>query len=303
MRRGHWDHRGRSRRSRRWLVALLALLPLAGAASLHSRPQLPIVLHPPISSLEYERSKQYRFAVFQDGRTDFLQPGDILLGRCAGSPVPSLHPQDNWTHAALYVGNGMVVEAANPEENVLKRRLADWQYPRMTWVRYVRVANADEDTRRLAVSFALDQVGKPYDINWLSKQADGNSWYCSEMVWAAYLYGSGGSIDMSGSDLWGVSPDDLASYSDASVIGGHYEFKPGTLWSTWLEAFRQGLSAMAIALLALSLVSLFRLRRWSRQTGIPLWAQPGSPAPQTIPSAPPRAFHFPRPHADSYRVR
>ncbi len=303
MRWRRWDQGGRSRRSRRWLVALLAFLPLAAATSLPSRPQLPIVLHPPMSQLEYERSKQYRFAVFQDGRPEFLQPGDILLGRCEGSPVPSLHPQDNWTHTALYVGNGMVVEAANPEESVLKRRIADWLYPRMTWVSYLRVADADENTRRLAVSFALDQVGKPYDINWLSKQADGGSWYCSELAWAAYLYGSGGAIDMSGSDLWGVSPDDLASYQQAALIGGHYESRPGTLWSSWLEAFREGLLAMVIALFAISLAGLLQLGWWARRTGLTLWERPAWLARPPVPSPHRRGFHFPRARADLYHVR
>jgi len=297
------SRRRRARRSRLWLILLLGALPLAAASSLRSLPAGHIVLKTSLSQAEYERSKLYKFPIFKDGGVDSVQPGDILLGRCAGSPVPSLHPEDNWTHAAIYVGNGLVVEAANPEENVLKRRLADWQYPRMTWVSYVRINDADENIRRLAVSFALEQVGKPYDLNWLSKQADGNSWYCSEMVWAAYLYASDGAIDLAGgSGLWGVNPDDLAAYAGATVVGGHYEFKPGTLWLSLFSWVREGLSALTVALLFLSVLGIARLWWWSRRTGLLAWEMPGRhPRSPGLPRAR-RAFHFPSLHADSYHM-
>lgn len=302
--RRRWNRRGGWHRSRWWLGLLLGVLPLAAASSLHSLPARQIVLRTSLSPQEYERSKLYRFPIFHDGGVDFLQPGDILLGRCEGSPVPSLHPGDNWTHAAMYVGNGQVIEAANPEENVLKRRLDDWQYPRMTWVSYVRIGSADDDVRRRAVSFALDQVGKPYDVNWLSKQADGNSWYCSEMVWAAYLYASDGAIDLAGgSSLWGVSPDDLAAYAGATAVGGHYEFKPGTLWSSLFTWILQGLSALARSLIFLSALDIVRLWSWSRRTGLLPWDVSGRRRHNPIrPRAQP-PFHSPSVHTDSYCAR
>ncbi len=301
-----WRKGGRcgARRSRLWLVLLLGALPLAAASSLRSLPAGNIVLNTNLSQAEYERSKLYKFPIFRDGGADSLQPGDILLGRCAGSPVPSLHPGDNWTHAAIYVGNGQVVEAANPEENVLKRRLNDWQYPRMTWVSYVRISHADDNVKRLAVSFALDQVGKPYDLNWLSKQADGNSWYCSEMVWAAYIYASNGAIDLAGgSDLWGVSPDDLAAYVGATVVGGHYEFNPGTLWSSLFAWVREGLSALAVALIFLSILGIARLWWWSRRTGLLPWKTSDWQQRKPCRSRARRTFHFPSPYTDSYHMR
>lgn len=298
------SRQGGVRRSRLWLLLLLGALPFAAASSLRSLPAGDIVLNTTLSPVEYERSKLHKFPIFHDSGVDSLQPGDILLGRCAGSPVPSLHPGDNWTHAAIYVGNGLVVEAANPEENVLKRRLNDWQYPRMTWVSYVRINNADDNIRRLAVTFALDQVGKPYDLNWLSKQADGNSWYCSEMVWAAYIYASDGAIDLAGgSDLWGVSPDDLAAYAGATVVGGHYEFKPGTLWLSLFAWVHEGLSALAVALLFLSVLGIARLWWWSRKTGLFPWETSDWRRHSPVQPRARRAFHFPSMRADSYHMR
>ncbi len=286
-----------------WLLVLLALFPLVTlwphAASSAERPTLTSVM----STDDYERSKQYKYPIQGTAVETYLQPGDILLGRCEGSPVPSLRPEDNWTHAAIYVGNARLVEAANPAENVLKRPLADWQYPHMTWVSYVRIRDADDEVKRLAVSFALDQVGKPYDLNWLSKQAGGGSWYCSELVWAAYLYASSGAIDMAeGHRLWGVSPDDIASYAGATEIGGHFEYKPATIWSSFFAWVNQGLSALALALLFLCLTGMLEIWWRKRKTGtgieFPLLRREAA-----FPPLPGRSFHFPSRPADTYRTR
>ncbi len=304
MRVSGWNRRRGPNRSRRWLVLVLALLPLAAASSLHAQPARDVVLKTNLSPVDYELGKLYRFPIFRGEQADFLLPGDILLGRCADSPVPSWNPDGNWTHAAMYVGYGLVVEAANPAEKVLMRQMEDWQYPHMTWVSYLRIGNADEDVKRLAVTFALDQVGKPYDLNWLSKQVDGQSWYCSEIVWAAYLFASDGAIDLaSGSNLWGVSPDDLAGYAGASIVGGHYEFKPETLWLSLLAWVREGLSAFAVALIFLSMLGILRLWWWSRRTGLPALDMSGWPRPISVPTRARLSFHFPSAHADSYHVR
>jgi len=104
-------------------------------------------------------------------------------------------------------------------------------------VAYLRVVSADAETRQKAVEFALSKQGEPYDINWFSKQAEGGSWYCSELVWAAYLNASEGRIDLSRSpDVFGVSPDEIYQSSSISIVGGHYERKPDTISSMLMKA-------------------------------------------------------------------
>jgi len=166
-----------------------------------------------------------------------LLPGDILLGRCRMSLVPSLNPHNGWTHVALYAGGGKLVVAGNPGSGVVERSIASWAYPEMTWVVHLRVSSADDPTREKAVRFAKGKKGRPYDLNWLAKQEDGDSWYCSELVWAAYLHASGGRIDLSRSPGWfGVSPDDIFMHEETEVIGGHFEAKPDTTYSLLLKA-------------------------------------------------------------------
>lgn len=153
-----------------------------------------------------------------------LLPGDILLGGIPDSLVPG-----RWSHVAIYAGEGVIIEAPSEDSRVTRRRVSDWTSPAIRWVKYLRVTTADRATRNRAVRFALEQerAGGPYDIGFHSKQADGESWYCSELVWAAYVKASGGAINLERTpDRLGVYPWEIAGDDDVAVIGGHYEKKP-----------------------------------------------------------------------------
>lgn len=168
---------------------------------------------------------------------DYLLPGDILLGRCRLSPVPSISPGRGWTHAAIYAGNGKIVVASNPFQDVLITSVRSWEYPHMTWVTCLRVTSATPEERRNAAEFAVSQVGAPYDLNWFSAQEGGHSWYCSELVWAAYMQATEGRVNLEpGLGAFGVSPDDLYNHPQTAVTGGHYESKPDTIVSLVAKA-------------------------------------------------------------------
>lgn len=123
-----------------------------------------------------------------------------------------------------------MVEAASEDENLCVRTEADWEYPGMTWVTYMRVVTADDATRQKAVEFAQQQAdrGCPYDIRFYAKQAHGGSWYCSELVWAAYLNASHGAIDFeSPPHMFGVYPWEVEHSDNVAYLSGHYEKEPG----------------------------------------------------------------------------
>ena len=165
-----------------------------------------------------------------------LEVGDLLLCRSAWSRVPG-----EWTHIGMYVGivNGQhsVVEARNSGVHIYP--LTDWSYSNdTTYVMAMRV-NTDLATRIAAVGFAEGKEGQPYDM-WSmifnKKQADGNSWYCSELVWAAYLAASNGQIDLDGYEhpiaTEVVSPDEIALFSlHVDMVGEHKEIRPKTVYS------------------------------------------------------------------------
>jgi hypothetical protein len=131
---------------------------------------------------------------------------------------------DEWTHVGIYVGNDKVVEAF--PSGVTISDISTWDYPSKTWVEVLRVPGASEAARNAVVGFVLDQVGDDYDYNLTQKSAnpDSDSWYCSELAWAAYMNVR---IDIENTpDNFAVSPQEIHEDSDTVYIGSHKEYRP-----------------------------------------------------------------------------
>lgn len=146
-----------------------------------------------------------------------IKPGDILLHRAEGI----LACLFEWTHAGIYVGDGLVVEA-RPEPWDLKGckdkdkckgintyPITDWDEENDPWVLLLRVY-ASEEQRKAAAQWALNQTkrnpkpGYSLKIAYKDPSPDSPSWYCSELVWAAY-YNLEPKIDL-GYLSWGQTP-------------------------------------------------------------------------------------------------
>jgi hypothetical protein len=114
-----------------------------------------------------------------------IQKGDILLHRKEGV----LACLFEWTHAGIYVGDDWVVEARR--EGISKYPISDWDEPNDTWVVLLRVYGS-ETRREEAAKWALGQTERqPKPTYWLhllgkDPSPDSVTWYCSELVWAAY---------------------------------------------------------------------------------------------------------------------
>ena len=163
-----------------------------------------------------------------------IQPGDILYDPYAWGVG----------HTGLYVGDNKVIEAQGTIEGlklggqVNENDITMWDYPNRKNVYLLRVkkpANkTDEEWEQIknnAIQFAKEQKNKPYDWHWLSKSSDPNSssWYCSELVWAAY-YNQG--IDLEFYDdpydvVSPVSPAEIFLDDDTYVVNSHYEYQGG----------------------------------------------------------------------------
>ena len=144
-----------------------------------------------------------------DWRYSKLQPGDILYDIDANGGLG---------HVGIFIGNGEVVEARR--EGVQKYGIETWDYPNRENVYILRVRTSDE-IRSRAVVFAKAQIGKAYDGNWRQKNSDPNSpsWYCSELVWAAY---KNQGIDIEdGPDKKAVIPYEILVDDDTFCVGGH----------------------------------------------------------------------------------
>ncbi|MDR2832489.1 MAG: hypothetical protein LBV67_02100 [Streptococcaceae bacterium] len=71
-----------------------------------------------------------------------------------------------------------------------------------------------------AGNWAGKQVGKPYNLNfWNMKQTD--SFYCSQLVWAAYYYTANVDLDKTDNNIgsaWAIHPGELINNSETALL-------------------------------------------------------------------------------------
>lgn len=85
--------------------------------------------------------------------------------------------------------------------------------------KFLRVNNTSEMQRNKAVNFCISQLGKPYFVYpGATASANNSSWYCSELVWAAYYNQNifiGSNMELEGTFL---TPNAIYTSSNTSVI-------------------------------------------------------------------------------------
>ncbi|MDI6708406.1 MAG: YiiX/YebB-like N1pC/P60 family cysteine hydrolase [Candidatus Thermoplasmatota archaeon] len=150
-------------------------------------------------------------------KADFskAQPGDILFGRTPGFMdwiIPGY-----WTHVGMYIGNGKVIEAV--PKGVVCSDIEKWRSYDAAAIG--RVWTASYSQVQSAIEFAKAQLGKPYDYYLADKRVYGRSYYCSELVWAAYKH-VGIDIDKNPGWTWkyanGVAPQEIYEDNDVHII-------------------------------------------------------------------------------------
>ncbi len=127
-----------------------------------------------------------------------LKAGDVLLstGTSTAAAVIMAGTGSIYTHAALYVGNGRVVEAVG--KGVREVSLEDYLKDTGSAM-VVRVPGLGDADREGIAAFARRQVGKAYNmegaiasarpdaLKWIGSQAtERSSYYCSQLVTTAY---------------------------------------------------------------------------------------------------------------------
>jgi len=139
------------------------------------------------------------FGPDEDLVPDYLDPGDLLFLEAK----PWVHWStdvgiEGWDHIAMYVGDGIFIEAANyPGARLVTYTPMSFYYLWADEIAYGRVATATEQQRLSALDFVEDQLYLPYqDAHewwWANPDPDdpddpySDAWYCSELVWAGYM--------------------------------------------------------------------------------------------------------------------
>jgi hypothetical protein len=149
-----------------------------------------------------------------------LRKGDILLVNrdVLVSNVIKFFSNSNYNHAALYVGDGKVVEAV--DKGVQHIAMTDFlaHEDNIVRVMVLRNGNLSNEQRDNIAAFAISKVGKLYNLEGVLAAGTGyrgtqagafhrDNYYCSQLVTAAYSY-AGARLDPDTLDL---SPGHLAA--------------------------------------------------------------------------------------------
>lgn len=141
-----------------------------------------------------------------------IKPGDILIACSIRSPMPGY-----WDHSAIYFGNGEIIGANDEGVKIFS---IETFYSRNKVV--VLKVNTSDEIREKVVEFAKSKVGDPFKWIWADKQ-QGDSYYCSEIVWAAYYNASKGTVNLDSYDPPipnPVFPAEIASSKYVEKISG-----------------------------------------------------------------------------------
>lgn len=113
-----------------------------------------------------------------------LRPGDVLVSHRNREPTNLLIP-GYWKHAAIYVGDGRIVEAIG--RGVLESSLKEFCTTKDD-VLILRARFATQEEAALSCAFAKSLLGKPYDylVEHDQSRAVNKAFYCSEIVWWSY---------------------------------------------------------------------------------------------------------------------
>lgn len=156
-----------------------------------------IFLAAPASAASFKESGQYSHPYPAN-----VQAGDLVFGY---SPDLSIMP-GHWTHVGIIawydpnVGDWIVIEA-KPNDGVSLTTLSEFlsRYPEVA----IERVNTSETVKEYAIYFAYQQLGKPYNYNYLAKpEIYDDKYYCSELVWAAYMWASDGQVNLDADPGW-----------------------------------------------------------------------------------------------------
>lgn len=133
-----------------------------------------------------------------------LEPGDILLCHNQGGGYGF------WTHSAIYVGNGQVVDAEGFCKGTEVKKLESYRnYDDLEVLRL----RGTSDVRTRIARRAIREIGKSY--NPFSGITDTSSLYCSKLIWQTF---SQEGILLCQTSTW-VLPDDISQSTQLIQIG------------------------------------------------------------------------------------
>jgi hypothetical protein len=161
---------------------------------------------------------------------DYVQPGDLIFMDKSDTSFGLLPGIISNDHAAMYVGNNKIIHASSQGVKIWDfEDLVNGPFNAQN-IRFGYVKSANASQKKMALEFALKQVGCEYQHEFwrgsIKKNHDPENgflsdvWYCSELVWAAYYncngtIGEGIDIDSNGwNGIQTVLPSEIITDND-----------------------------------------------------------------------------------------
>jgi uncharacterized protein YycO len=169
-----------------------------------------------LSQIKDLDAKRNEFKTTKD-ELDYLKkiarPGDVLLRFQKGYPLDKVLV-GTWQHAAIYVKDGNIIDAMG--DGTDKRKLD--KFGEADGIVLIRLKNTPENKVNKALTYAYEQIGKSYDINFSDNE---KAQYCSGLV-SRSLKHAGLAPDSFGKDEKGkdgmVKPDLLLALPESEIV-------------------------------------------------------------------------------------
>lgn len=191
------------RRALAWAAGLLAAILIYQVATLSPGTR-------DLWAVMLERAARGWIGVGTPGQNRFdfaaagLEPGDIVLGHNPGSSW------GHWTHAALYVGDGLVVDTLL-RHGVYLDRVERFAYAyQASGVLKVQLPPA---VKQRAVDEAMAVLGRPFNL--LSGRHQDGWFYCTQVVWYAYQRAG---VDLDPAGGYWVVPDRFLDSGHVTLV-------------------------------------------------------------------------------------
>ncbi len=141
--------------------------------------------------LRVPTTNQVTTAEFRKMVEDQLQPGDVILTSDTSyllwEGIEYSVAGSHYTHVSIYEGNGRVLEATvDSGVDGVMRSMLDGLLSGPIKVAIIRPAYVSEADREHALEFCRSKLGKRYDGLFNMDTADGASYYCSSLLYAAF---------------------------------------------------------------------------------------------------------------------
>lgn len=151
----------------------------------------------------------------------YVKPGDIMYDANGmgfnGFGSGHIAIIETIAYSTKYQKNYVVTIEANPGHGVKRGYIDENRF--FDYKAILRVRNATQSIIDNALYFCRQQIGKSYSYNFITKHSSINEdeWYCSELIYAAYLY-NGTGIDLDNGAPFGLPPQEIYNDSDTVKI-------------------------------------------------------------------------------------